>query len=228
MRAAAWALLAIAGPVLAGRPLTTEDAAVLDDKACQVEAWIDRSRDATTGWLVPACNFGGGIEWQVGGARTRDGGEGRFSEAYAQAKGLLRAPRDDSPWSVGLVLGVIRRPLAESNRGWEHPYALVPITFTSGDFTWHLQPGWARDRERRRDTTQWGVAGEYAVNPCLSIVAEAFGENTERPFLRAGVRWNAVRDRLDLDFTLVTRSGGAREDRFASLGLTWSVGKFLP
>ena len=216
MRGAAWALIALAGPVFAGRPLTTEDAAVLDDNACQLEAWIDRSRDATTGWLVPACNFGGGIEWQVGGARKD--GAGKFSEAYAQAKGLLRESRDDSPWSVGVVLGVVR----------ENPYALLPLTFTSGDFTWHVQPGWARDRERRRNTTPWGVAGEYAVTPCLSIVAEAFGENSERPYFRAGARWSVVRDRLDLDFTLVTRPGGTREDRLASLGLTWSIGKLIP
>ena len=228
MRRAAWVLIALAAPAFAGRPLTTEDAAVLDDKACQLEAWIDRSRDATTGWLVPACNFGGGVEWQVGGARTREGGEGRFSEAYAQAKGLLRAPRDESPWGVGLVLGVIRRPLAESNRGWQHPYALVPITFTLGDFRWHVQPGWARDRERRRNTTPWGIAGEYAATPCLSIVAEAFGENGERPYLRAGARWSVVRDRLDLDLTVVTRPGGTRDDRLASLGLTLILGKFLP
>jgi len=217
VRAAAWALLVVAGPAFAGRPLTTEDAAVVDEQACQLEAWIDRSRNTTTGWFVPACNFGGGIQWQVGGARYREGGAGNSSEAYAQAKGLLREARDDSPWSVGVVLGVMR----------ESPYALLPVTFTSGDFTWHVQPGWARDRERRRNTTQWGVAGEFAANPCFSLVAEAFGENSERPFVRAGARWSVVRDRLDLDFTLVTRSGATREERFASLGITWYLGKIL-
>ena len=201
---------------------------MLADKACQIEAWIDRSRDASTGWVVPACNFGGGIEWQVGFARARDAGESRFAEAYAQAKGLLREATDDSPWSVGLVMGAARRPLAQSHRGWEHPYALLPITFTSGAFTWHVQPGWIRDRERRRNATVWGVAGEYAVDPCLSIVAEAFGENAEKPWYRIGARWSVIKDRLDLDLTVVTRPGGTREDRYASLGLTWQSGKFLP
>jgi len=75
----------------AGRPLSTEDAATLEDKACQVEAWIDRSRVETRAWAVPACNFGWGIEWQAGFARTRAEGHSEFSESYLQGKKVLGA-----------------------------------------------------------------------------------------------------------------------------------------
>jgi hypothetical protein len=220
--------VAVALPVIAGRPLTTEDASVLEDKACQVEAWIDRGHDASTGWFVPACNFGGGIEWQTGFARTREAGESRFSEAYAQAKGLFRESSETSPWGVGWVLGVARRPLNESKRGWDNPYALLPVSVSAGEFTFHVQPGWARDRERRRDTTVWGVAGEFAANDHLTFVAEAFGENSEKPFVRGGLRWTAIKDRLDIDLTYVARPGGTHEDRLVSLGFAWQSGKFLP
>lgn len=213
---------------MAGRPLTTEDAAILEDKGCQVEAWIDRARDAGTGWFVPACNFGAGIEWQAGFARTRESGEGRFSEAYAQAKGLLREASEASPWGIGWVAGAVRRPLNESKRGWGHPYLLLAASVSAGDFTVHVQPGWARDRERRRDLTLWGVAGELAASPKVTLLAEAFGENAGKPFVRGGARWTAIRDHLEIDLSYVTRPGGTRAERYVSLGLAWQTGKFLP
>lgn len=221
-------ILLAALPAHAGRPLTTEDASLLEEKACQVEAWVDRSRDATQYWLVPACNFGANIEWQTGFARERVEGRSAFSEAYFQAKTVWRSI-DDSPWGVGLVAGVGRKQ-REKHRGWENPYVIVPVSATSDQAaaTFHLNVGWSRDRAERRNTTLWGVAAETAVSPRLTLLAEAFGENAARPFVRAGGRVTVIKDQLELDLTVVTRSGGSREDRFVSLGLFWQSGRFLP
>ena len=208
-------------PALGGRPLSTEDASTLADKHCQVEAWVDSSRDYTQSWLVPACNFGAGIEWQVGGARTREEGRSAFSEAYFQAKTVLRS-LDDSPWGYGVVGGVVRRPLAESHRGWENPFVLVPVSIAVGAGALvHMNVGAFRDRAESRTVTLWGVAGEAPVAPRTHLVAEVFGENASRPFLRAGIRFSAIADRLDLDLTAVARPGGTRDERFVSIGLTW-------
>ena len=142
-------------------------------------------------------------------------------------KTLLREPREDSPWGVGLTLGVTRRPLSETNRRWEHPYALVPFSYTTGDVTVHVQLGWARDHERRRDATAWGIAGEYSATERVVLVAETFGENATKPFVRGGVRYVVVKDRLELDLTYVTRAGGTRADRFVSFGLAAFTGPVL-
>jgi len=230
MRAAGIAatLLLATTPALAGRPLTTEDAAVLEDKACQLESWIDRARDATQGWLVPACNFGLGIEWQVGFSRERADGDSRSGESYAQAKGLFRESTEASPWAVGWVLGVIRRPQSETHNGWENPYALLPVTYTTGTFTFHVQPGWARNRETGQDLTVWGAAAEWHVTPAWDVVGEVFGENSAKPFVRAGLRWTPIKDYLDIDLTYVTRTGGTREERLVSFGFTWYGPPILP
>ena len=55
MRIAAAARVAglAAVPAFTGRPLTTDDAAIVEDKACLLETWGDRSRDATIGWAAP-------------------------------------------------------------------------------------------------------------------------------------------------------------------------------
>lgn len=214
----------VALPCFAGRPLTTEDAAVLGEGRCQLEAWIDRSREGTQGWLAPACNFGANIEWQLGAARTRVAGAQHFSEAYAQAKTIFTP--DDASWGMGLVAGLTRYPRQEGHRGWVNPYLIVPVSIAIGDAALHANAGWARDRLARRDVTLWGLAAEVPSGERVTLVAEAFGENSARPFLRGGVRVSVAKD-FDIDFTLVSRPGGTREERFVSLGVFWQSSRFL-
>jgi hypothetical protein len=215
----------VALPAYGGRPLSTEDAAVLEEGRCQVEAWIDRGRDESVGWFVPACNAGANIEWQAGGARTRADGVHRFTEAYAQAKTVFTPP--DAAWGVGLVAGVTRRPLQEAHRGWVNTYVIVPVSIAIGDAALHLNAGWARYRHEDRNVTLWGVAGELPAGEGLTLVAEAFGENSQRPFLRAGGRWAVVKEVLDLDLTVVAKPGGTRDERFVYLGVFWQSDRFL-
>lgn len=215
----------IAPPSYGGRPQSTEDASVLEAGRCQVEAWIDRGRDGSLAWLAPACNLGANIEWQVGGARTRTDGAHRFSESYAQAKTVFTA--DDAPWSVGLVVGVARHPLREAHRGWVNPYVIVPVTLAMGDAALHLNAGWARDRLEDRNVTLWDIAAEVPAGGRLTLVAEAYGENRQRPLLRGGMRLSVIKDVFDVDLTLVAKPGGLRDERFVSLGVFWQSDRFL-
>jgi hypothetical protein len=230
VRSAVAALVAglAATAAFAGRPLTTDDAAIVEDKGCQLEAWVDRSRSAVAAWAAPACNFGLGIEWQLGFARTRPDASESFSDEYAQFKFLLREPTEASTWGVGVTVGGNRHPGSEKYRGWGNAYVLVPVTVTSGLFTLHVQPGWARDRAKDRDVVAWGVGGEADLSERVTIVAEAFGENARKPYLRAGFRWTAIRDHLSVDLTQVVRSGGTRAERYTSLGFAWQTGRILP
>jgi hypothetical protein len=220
-------LLALALPAGAGRPFTTEDANVLDDRRCQVEAWIDRSRVATDSWLVPACNFGGGVEWQLGLGRNHSKGRSAFAEAYAQAKAVYPMP-EDLAWDVGLVLGVRHQP-GEEHRRWVNPYALVPFSVSPTEsLALHANIGTVRDHASRRNLTLWGVAAEVAVREALTLLAEAYSENSRRPFVRLGARYAVIGDKLDFDFTIVSRPGGTPQERFVSVGVTWQSGRFLP
>jgi hypothetical protein len=211
----------------AGRPLSTEDTATLEDKACQVETWIDRSRDETRAWMVPACNFGWGIEWQAGFARARVDGASAFSESYAQAKKTLVHATERGA-GFGIVAGFARIVRRETHRGYEDPYALVPVTWLPTAATAvHFNLGWTRNREAKSDSMLWGIAGERAITPRVTLVAEAFGTHRDRPFGRMGARVNAAKG-LDFDFTVVGRPGGPSADRYVSIGLTWASRPFLP
>jgi hypothetical protein len=215
------ALLAASIGAHAGRPLSTEDAATLEDKACQVEAWIDRSRVDTRAWAVPACNFGWGIEWQAGFARARLDGESAFSESYLQGKKVLVEPTEGGA-GFGIVAGLARFVRRETHRGYEDPYAIVPVTWMPTAATaMHFNLGWTRDRDAKSDSMLWGVAGEHNITQRITLVAETFGTDRDRPFGRIGARVNAAKG-LDFDFTVVGRSGGSSADRYLSIGLTWA------
>ena len=221
-------LVALSGSAFAGRPLATEDASVLEEKRCQVEAWIDRARTASESWLAPACNFGGGIEWEAGFARGRESGRSFDTQSYAQVKGLLRELDDASTWGLAWVAGISRDALRESRRGWQDPYALLAVSVQSGTVLLHSNIGWTRDRARRRDIALWGVATEVAAGERITWVGEAFGAGSEKPFLRGGARLSVVKDTVEVDLTVVNRPGGTRQERYISLGVFWLSGRFLP
>ncbi len=223
--------LALPGLVLAGRPLNTEDASTLGDKACQVESWVDRTRGSVTDFsFVPACALFG-VEWQAGAVRTRAAGRSATSATFVQGKHAFRSV-DEGAWGIGLVAGLNRDLLGADRKGWGDPYILVPLSFGVGEDKEarglvHLNLGAARIRGEARNLTLWGVAFEKPVSDRLTVLAEAFGEDAAKPFVRSGGRFTVFAG-LDLDFTYVTRAGGARQERFWSLGFHWEPGSFLP
>jgi hypothetical protein len=225
-RAFCAAALLLPGLACAGRPLNTEDASTLDDGACQVESWVNRSRgDASDFSFVPACALLG-VEWQAGGVRTREAGTSATTAMFVQGKHAFRSV-DDGAWGVGIVAGLTRFPRREARNDWGDPYLIVPVSFGLGEdkdtrALLHLNVGTARLRDEARNVTLWGVALEKPVTPRLTLLGEAFGENAADPFLRAGGRYTLF-DRFDVDLTWVTRAGGAREDRFWSLGFHWET-----
>lgn len=46
----------------AARPMITDDARIVDAKACQVESWVKDNKGSTEYWAIPACNFTGNLE----------------------------------------------------------------------------------------------------------------------------------------------------------------------
>jgi len=214
-----------------GRPLSTEDASTLDDKACQLEAWVDRTRgDVTDTFVVPACSLFN-TEFQLGAARTREAGQSYTSATFFQAKYAFRSV-DVADWGVGLVAGLARALRREQKNDWGDPYVIVPVSFGLGAdketrALLHLNIGTTRNREEGRYLTLWGVAIEKTVTERLTLLAEAFGENTRDPFIRAGGRFTLL-DKLDIDLTYVTRAGGEKEDRYWSLGFHRETTPFLP
>lgn len=221
------ALFLLPTVALAARPLTTEDASTREDATCQLEAWVDRTRaNGTSVFAAPACAIVG-VEFQLGSARARADGKMSTVSEFVQAKHAFQ-DIDEGAWGAGLVVGMARFPQRETKPGWGDPFvnAILSVGLAEDRETrpvLHLNLGTVRAGDEGRSLTTWGVAIEKPVTERLAALAEAFGENRNRAFLRAGGRYT-VFEGLHADLTYVSRAGGSREERLWSIGIHWEPG----
>ena len=214
----------IAPQVQAARPMITDDARIVDAKACQLESWVKKNPDSTEYWALPACNFTGNLELTFGGARTREDGTIRTTDVVMQGKTLFKA-MDTDGWGIGLAAGTVRHPQADT-RDW---YAYVPTSFSFRDdaVVVHTNVGWLREGEPRHNRLTWGLGTEAQLTERTWLIAETFGQNQGKPFHQLGLRHWLVPDRIQLDATYGNRNGGGGE-RWFSIGLRLLSVPFLP
>ena len=226
--------LAFAGGICidagAARPMITDDARVVDPKACQVESWARRNRDSTEFWALPACNPTGYFEFTFGGARVREHGEDAFTDNLVQVKTILR-PLETNGWGVGLAVGTIRHLRRESANGWPgDAYFYVPVSIAFLDDAWvlHLNGGAVHRRDERSNVATWGVGNEIRLRDDLYFIPEVFRIERGRPFYQAGFRYWVVKDRVQMDATFGNRLVSDTNERWFSIGFRLLSPPFLP
>jgi hypothetical protein len=222
-------------PAQAARPMNTDDARIVDAKACQLETWAKRHSSSLELWAQPACNFTGNLELTVGGALTRADGHSRTSGQMMQGKTLFKT-MEPNGWGIGLAMGVSRDPEAGSGHDW---YGYVPTSFSWADdrMVIHTNVGWVRQQGTRRTHATWGIGVEAQVLSRTWLIAESFAQAGQgRPFYQVGVRHWLVPNRVQIDATIGNRfgggnvpaTGGATNERWVSIGLRLLTDAFLP
>jgi hypothetical protein len=218
-------------PAHAARPMITDDARIVDGKACQVESWVRNNRGSREFWALPACNPTGNAELTFGGARTRYDGDGSaMSDVQMQAKTIFR-PLETNDWGAGLAVGFVRHPNLE--RGDRAPgdfYWYVPASYSFLDdkVVAHTNLGYLHRKADARDLFTWGVAAETLVNPHLYVITEAFGQQSGNPFYQLGLRIWIVPNRVQVDTTYGNRFGSGTNERWFSIGFRLLSPPFLP
>ena len=214
----------------AARPMITDDARIVDAKACQLETWARRNQDGRNEfWAQPACNFSGNLELTVGGALTRENNDENHrthrTAQMIQGKTLFKT-LETNGWGMGLALGTMRDPTAGRGSNW---YGYVPVSFSFADdrFFLHANVGWQRDQSPRRSHATWGLGTETQLTERSWVVAEMFGQADGKPFYHGGLRYWVVPDRVQVDLTYGNRltDGG---ERWISLGLRFLSPACLP
>jgi hypothetical protein len=194
------ALLAGA-PVHAGRPLQTEDAGVLERGDCEVELAVARERGEQPTVRGGRAQFGCGVglhsQLAVSLGRARDSTE-RSDAAAVSGKTWLRELTDDHTgvtiaWAAGWL-----RPRGGST-GREAADVRAVVTHPIGAWLLHANVGWNRDALEHRDSTVWGAAVERTGLGPVDAMVEFFGDDRDRPWANAGLRWHAVQDRVFVD-----------------------------
>ncbi len=224
------ALALLAPAAYAARPMITDDARIVDPKACQVESWVRRTRNSTEFWALPACNPTGAFELTFGGARTRMEGSNAFTDHVIQVKTLLR-PIDERGPGVGFALGTTRHPHRDRATGWPgdtYFYVPVSVPVRGEDWVVHLNAGAVRRRDESRTVTTWGIGNEIRLRHDLFFIPEVFSLDRGRPFYQAGLRYWLVQDRVQFDATFGNRVVSNTQERWISLGIRLLSPPFLP
>jgi hypothetical protein len=209
----------------AARPMITDDARIVDAKACQLESWVKKNPDSTEAWALPACNFTGNLELTFGGAVTREAGRTRTTDVAVQGKMLFKTMEPDG-WGIGLATGTVRHRQAGA-RDW-HAYVPTSFSFRDDAVVVHTNIGWLRDGETRHNRLTWGLGTEARIAERTWLIAETFGQNQGKLFHQLGLRHWLIPDRVQLDATYGDRNGGGNGERWFSIGLRLLTAPFLP
>jgi hypothetical protein len=205
----------------AGRPMITDDARILDPKACQLEGWVRSTRDSTQYWLVPACNPLGPFELAFGGALTHGDGAGTaFTDNTVQLKAVMK-PLEANGWGWGFAVGTDRQLHRQAVNGWPgDAYLNFPVSFSLRDdaIVVHVNGGVVHRRDLHRDFATWALGSEIGIRDDFYFLPETYGNDRGRPFYQLGFRYWLVKDRLDIDGTVGNRLSGDTTERSFTIG----------
>lgn len=210
----------------AARPLTTDDAGIVEAGACQLETWVQHQRGQSAYWAVPACNPTGNLELGVGTSRVRADGASADSDAQLQAKTVLR-PLSAEDWGFALAVGVVRHPAGTPHRNDLYLNLPLSVPLAGESLLMHLNAGWVHTQGAGENRATWGVAGEWAAFERITLLTETFGQSGAKPMVQFGLRYTLVPDRVQLDFAIGGPGCGGSTERWVSFGLRLMTPAFL-
>lgn len=204
--------------VLLTQQFVTDDAAIVDVGACQLEGWIGESAR----WILPACQVVRGVELTAGlGAVVRNGGHA--AQYVLQMKHIVHELAPGAA-AVGLVAGVGFDRASQVIGGRETTvFAYVPVSGASvGErAVVHANAGWRHALREHEQAFTWALRGDLVVpgtGERVVAIGEMFGDGPGGPAYQVGTRISIVPDLL-----LVDVSWGGHTDR-AQRGPGWAIG----
>ena len=216
-------LIAVATPSASAQQYVTDDAAITDFRACQIQIWHGQR----SSWALPVCTPIRNLELSAGIiAVWKDEGDGH-PEYVLQAKSLL-VPRSGRPWGAGLVFGSGRDPgLSGVRSAGSNVYAYIPITVSllADRVLLHHNIGYVYDHRRGADNDhQWlttATRTDVSIRKYFVAVGEIYDSAGSDAEYQVGIRaWTRPgRVQLDLSYGGLLRS--------SSRGAGWTLGLAL-
>lgn len=215
--------------VFAARPMTTDDANIVDEKSCQLETWVKTTHTSLERWAMPGCNFGGEMEWTVGGNSQTEDVVGQTKYWVGQVKKRW-LPVGEGTVGISTTVGVMSMRPAMAHRPSDKDYYLnVPVTVPLGaDRFVHVNAGWVQHQSLGVNRATWGVGGELPLSAKVIAIAETFGEQEAGRRYQLGLRVWVVPQRVQVDTTYGNQVGLPEQMRWFTLGLRLLSPAFLP
>lgn len=217
------ALLAIAMPAVAERPMTVDDAGTLDPGAAKLE--LGWGRDDKAKGFDAAVGFGPveNVELELNFGHARDRSVNPDLHERGVGAALKWVPlQAETGLSAGLKLehARLRSDFGEEGRETIHASAatgLASWSFASGQKL-HVNLGreWARIEHDTDPENTWGTGFEQPLGGGLTVTAEIFGAEHSRPDKQLGLRYE-IADGLSLSGAV----GRGNNRGFANAGVAW-------
>ena len=214
---------------MAARPFMTDDARLTTEGSCQLESWTRRYSHRTENWALPACNPTGNFEVTAGGGQFRTDGLPGSLDQVLQGKTLFRNLQAND-WGWGLAVGRVWHPSAVP--GPNHlgnTYLYLPLSVSTQDdrLVFHANLGWMQDRSTRLNSSTWGAGAEYWIHSRVMLIAEAFGDDRQKPLVQAGIRFSVVPGLFQIDATRGTQPSTPLSKPWTSLGIRYTPDKLF-
>ena len=213
----------------AGAPLVTDDASIIESKSCQFETWANGTQGARNYWIVPACNFGGGVELSLGLADVNPQGEPGSYQTVLQAKTVFTKAADGA-WSIGAVAGVGHDsgpPAAGASSTAYYAKGLLSL-YLNDELEVDLNLGTSNDFGAGAIVAA-GAAIQYQPLPRTTLLAEIFRDEKGAGKYQVGLRYAIVPDRFEAFASYGNRLGNPIEASWwATLGIKINTAAFLP
>jgi hypothetical protein len=207
----------------AGRPLATEDAAVLKRGDCEWESFAAHATErqsSAVNTVSTQLGCGVGVNTHVALAVQRESSDGQHANALVLSGKTSIVEREDGVPGLTLAWGAAAvKPPGDVMKHERTVLSLVLSQELAQDLTGHANLGWVRRQSTLRSAIGWNLAAEYALGGGVDVMAECYGERHDKPWLGAGVRFAAT-DGLNFDASYTVQSGAAN----AKL---WTVGAKL-
>jgi hypothetical protein len=219
---------AYAQSAIAGAPLVTDDASVIEPKSCQFEAWVNTVRGGHDYWAVPACNAFANIELAFGVSGVNPPEEPSSQQFVLQAKTVFAGVED--VWSFGAVAGIghDNGPTAEGASSSAY-YAKALFTwFPHKSLELDLNLGASNDFGAGTILAA-GAALQYEFLPRTAAFAEVFRDEKGPGKYQLGLRHEIVPERFALYASYGNRLGSSSSDSWwAVAGIRINTAAFLP
>ena len=225
-RALATLLLTTATCAHAGRPLTTEDAGVIEHGKCEAEGFTARMTEAgepalKLDSLQLSCGTGAETQLALGAQRGRSDGETERA-LRASGKTYLRPLTEEH---AGIAIAYAISGIAPPGEGFHHETTELngALSVPLGAVTAHVNTGWIRFRPTQRNVATWALALEApaAIGP-VDLMAESYGHDRAAPWLAVAARWGVVKERFFLDASYAMQTNGSHS-KLVTVGFKWAI-----
>ena len=212
----------------AARPMLTDDARIVDPKACQLESWIRDSKHVTEYWALPACNVSENLEVTIGGSLEGESGHSSFANELYQIKSIIQ-PIAINQTGYSIVLGNGRDPKRTMNKVIQDWFFNVPISYPYNDrLVIHTNLGMTHLTDENTEKMNWGLSSEFNYNERVDLISEVFNQSSNSTYFQFGLRYWLIKNRAQIDTTYMNSFNHIGEDQSFSIGLRLLSLPFLP